>query len=141
MLNKAILMGRLVYSPELKYTQNGTAVLSFTVAVNRRRTAKDQEQKADFIDCVAWRSTAEFIGKYFVKGQMIVLAGQIQTRNWEDKQGNTRKRTEVLVDEVEFGETKKAREASGAGCESAQQWSQPQAGFEEIADDDGEVPF
>lgn len=140
-MNKAILMGRMTRDPELKYTQNNTAVLSFTIAVNRRRNANGQEPKVDFIDCVAWRSTAEFVSKYFAKGQMIVVTGEIQTRSWEDKHGSKRKTTEILVDEVEFGETKKAREASGAGTTSTQQWSQPHADFEEISNDDGEVPF
>ena len=102
MLNKAIIMGRLVRDPELKYTQNNTPVMSFTVAVDRSFKSDNGEKKADFIDCVAWRQTAEFVSKYFAKGRMIAVAGSIQTRQYVDQSNNKRTAVEVLVDEVNF---------------------------------------
>lgn len=103
MLNKAILMGRLTAAPELRHTTNNTPVCSFTLAVNRSY-GKDQ---TDFIDIVAWQKTAEFVAQYFTKGMQVAVAGRISTRNWEDKQGNKRKATEVVADEVHFAEGKK----------------------------------
>lgn len=102
MLNISILMGRLVNTPELKATQNGTSVTSFTIAVERSYAKSGEQRQADFIDCVAWRQTAEFITKYFQKGSMIALKGNIQTRNYEDNNGNKRKAVEVVVDDVSF---------------------------------------
>lgn len=103
MLNVVVLMGRLTADPEVKSTPNGVSVCSFSIAVNR---SYDRE-KTDFVDVVAWRNTAEFIGKYFQKGQMIVVKGALQTRTYEDKEGQKRKVTEVLAENVEFGESKK----------------------------------
>jgi single-strand DNA-binding protein len=100
-INKVILGGRLTADPELKETQSGVPVCSFTLAVNRR-VAKDQEQKADFINCTAWRKTAEFIHNYFRKGSSLCVAGSIQTRSWEDNNGNKRYATDVVVDEAMF---------------------------------------
>jgi single-strand DNA-binding protein len=100
-LNKVILGGRLTADCELKQTPQGTSVCQFSIAVNRR-TSKDQQQQADFINCVAWRNTAEFISKYFKKGSSICVSGSIQTRNWTDGNGNNRYATEVLVDEAFF---------------------------------------
>lgn len=97
--NKTILGGRLTATPELKTTPNGVTVCSFTVAVNRNGA---KEQTADFIDCVAWRTTAEFVSKYFTKGSSICVVGSIQTRSYTDKDGNKRKVTEINVDEVRF---------------------------------------
>lgn len=102
MLNTAILMGRLTADPELKKTPAGVSITTFVVAVNRSYVPKGQERQADFIDVVAWRSTAEFITKYFRKGQMIAVQGSIQTRNWQDKQGNKRKAVEIVADKMEF---------------------------------------
>lgn len=99
MLNAVVIMGRLTADPELKTTQSGVAVTSFTLAVDRY--AKE-ERKTDWVDVVAWRQTAEFICKYFTKGQMIAVTGSIQTRNWEDKQGNKRKAVEIVAREVSF---------------------------------------
>lgn len=102
MLNTAILMGRLTADPELKKTPAGVSITTFVVAVNRSYVPKGQERQADFIDVVAWRSTAEFITKYFRKGQMIAVQGSIQTRSYEDKQGNKRKAVEIVVDKADF---------------------------------------
>ena len=99
MTNVVAIMGRLTADPELKHTQSGVAVTSFTLAVDRY--AKE-ERKTDWVDVVAWRQTAEFICKYFTKGQMIAVTGSIQTRNWEDKQGNKRKAVEIVAREVSF---------------------------------------
>ena len=94
MLNKAILMGRLVAEPELRHTPNNIAVASFTLAVDR---TYGQDKQTDFLDIVAWRSTAEFVSKWFHKGMLVAVSGRIQTRNWEDKQGNKRKSVEVVI--------------------------------------------
>lgn len=104
-LNKAILGGRMTADVELKQTQSGVAVCSFSIAVNRR-VAKDAEQQVDFINCVAWRQTAEFIAKYFRKGSSICIVGQIQTRSWQDQQGQKRYATEVIADEAYFVDSK-----------------------------------
>lgn len=130
MLNKAILMGRLVRDPELRRTQNDTAVASFTLAIDRPQD-KNGNRQTDFIDCVAWTHTAEFLCKWFTKGMLAVVVGQIQSRNWEDKHGNKRTSIEVKVDELQFGETKKSRE--GSANVNADD-------FDEL-DDDSEVPF
>lgn len=100
-MNKAILMGRLARDPELRQTPNGVAVARFAIAV-QRRFAKEGQQQADFIECVAWRSTAEFISKYFHKGSMIAVTGTIQTRSWDGADGKKRYATEVIVDETYF---------------------------------------
>lgn len=157
MLNKAILMGRLTRAPELRYTQSNLPVVSFTIAVERNRAAQGQEKQTDFVDIVAWRKTAEFVSQWFTKGQMIVVVGSIQSRRWQDKNGNNRTSIEVLAEEVQFGETKKARESGGSyqgtnGGYNQNSYAQPQNtgyayqqpdanGFTEISDDDGEVPF
>lgn len=101
-LNKTILMGRLTADPELKHTQSGTAVTSFTVAVERNYSRQGEEKQTDFIDCEAWRNTAEFICKYFRKGQMMALSGSIQTGSYTDRDGNKRKTVRVRADEVSF---------------------------------------
>lgn len=102
MLNRAILMGRITKSPQLKNTQSGVPVIQISVAVDRDYTPKGQEKQTDFIDVVAWRNTAEFISKYFEKGQLIALAGSIQTRSYTDNRGNKRSVTEVIADQVYF---------------------------------------
>ena len=107
MLNKAILMGRLTADPELKHTPENTPVTSFTLAVNR---TFGQDQQADFIDIVAWRNTAELVCKWFCKGMQMAVSGRIQTRAWEDKQGNKRKSVEVVANEVYFADRKKELE-------------------------------
>ena len=107
MLNHITLMGRLVRDPEIRTTENGITVVSFTVAVDRDLGGSDGNKETDFIDCVAWRKTGEFVGKYFLKGSMIVVSGRLQIRNWTDKDGNKRKSAEVVADSCYFGSTKK----------------------------------
>lgn len=107
MLNRAILMGRLTADPELRQTPNGISVVTFSVAIDRPYS-KDRERQTDFIDVVAWRNTAEFVSKYFSKGRMIIVEGSIQTRSYEDKNGNKRRAVEVVADNVQFGESKSA---------------------------------
>ena len=102
MVNCAVIMGRLVADPELRTTGSGVSVTSFTVAVDRRFANKDEEKQADFIDIVAWRQTADFVCKYFKKGSMIAVQGAIQTRTYEDKDGNKRKAVEIVADNVSF---------------------------------------
>ena len=127
-LNKVILGGRLTADCELKQTPQGVSVCSFSIAVNRR-TSKEQEQQADFINCVAWRNTAEFISKYFKKGSSICIAGSIQTRSWTDNNGNNRYATEVKVDEAYFVDGK-----------NDNQVQQATPNFEEI-DPFDDIPF
>lgn len=145
MINTVALTGRLTADPELKHTSNGIAVVSFCVAVNRRF----KDQQADFINCVAWRQTAEFICKYFVKGQMIGLEGSIQTRNYTDQDGNKRNATEVLVENASFCESKKNESNSrpspsaavpAAAAPSPGYSSGSSEDFEEITSDD-DLPF
>ena len=115
-LNKVVLAGRITADPELKQTASGISVLTFTLAVNRSYVSKNSEQgerQADFISVVAWRQTAEFISKYFKKGSAICVPGSIQTRNWQDQQGNRRYATEVVADEAMFVES---RNESGSGA-------------------------
>ena len=102
MLNTAILMGRLTADPELKTTQNGVSVTSFCVAVDRRFQRQGEEKQTDFINVVAWRQTADFVSRYFHKGSMIAVQGSIQTRNYEDKNGNKRTAVEIVADNVSF---------------------------------------
>ena len=108
MLNTVTIMGRLVRDPELRRTGSGVAVTSFTLAVDRDYNPKDGgEKETDFIDCIAWRGTGEFVSKYFAKGSMIVVSGRLQVRNWTDKDGSKRRSTEVVAENVYFGEAKK----------------------------------
>ena len=111
MLNHITIMGRLTRDPELRRTGSGIAVASFTVAVDRDFGGRDGgERETDFIDCVAWRQTGEFVSKYFTKGSMIVVSGRLQIRNWNDKDGNKRRSAEVVADNVYFGESKRSNE-------------------------------
>lgn len=141
-LNKVILIGRLTANPELKTTQSGVAVTSFCIAVDRPAT-KDGEKKTDFINIVAWRKTAEFICKYFLKGSAIIICGSIQTRSWKDEQGKTRYATEVVASEASFAESKKNSENTSITAEEAA--SEGNYGaytadeFEAIVDED--LPF
>ena len=123
-MNIVALTGRITHTPELKQTPSGTAVLSFSIAVDRRFSGK--EKQTDFIDCVAWRTTAEFIARYFSKGDMIAVEGEIQTRNYEDKHGNKRKAVEVVVSNVSFCGGGRTTDATSE--------------FEEIGGDD-DLPF
>ena len=143
-INKSIMGGRLTADPELKQTNSGISVCSFTVAVNRRFKGQNGEQEADFINCQAWRQTAEFICNYFKKGSSICIAGAIQTRSWTDKDGGKRYATEVVADEAYFVDGKN----DGAGAEGASPTNytptaynpQQSAKFEEIPTDES-LPF
>ena len=112
MLNHIIVMGRLTRDVELRRTDSGKPVASFTVACDRDHAPEGRERETDFIDCVAWQGTAEFVDKYFNKGSMIIAEGRLQLRNWTDKDGNKRRSAEVLVSHVYFGEAKKSLEGS-----------------------------
>ena len=108
MLNHITIMGRLTRDPELRRTGSGIAVASFTLAVDRDFSPKDGgERETDFIDCVAWRQTGEFVSKYFTKGRMAVVSGRLQIRNWNDKDGNKRRSAEVVADNVYFGDSRR----------------------------------
>ena len=137
-LNKVILGGRVTADPEFKATPQGISVCSFSVAVNRR--SKDGQAPADFINCQAWRATAEFINRYFKKGSSICLVGSIQTRTWNDQQGNKRYATEVIVDEAYFVDSKSDNAAPAFGMDAASFQTQQAPKFEEIAGDD-DLPF
>ena len=110
MINKAILMGRLTRDPELRHTGSGTPVCSFSIAVSE---GYGENQKTDFINCVAWNKTAEFVDKYFAKGRMIIVYGRISTRTWEGQDGKKNYATEVIANQVSFGDLKKDNETSG----------------------------
>lgn len=126
MLNHIVIMGRLTRDPELRRTGSGLAVASFSVAVERDYPDQQTGQReVDFIDCVAWRQTGEFVSKWFTKGSMIVVSGRLQMRNWTDKDGNKRKTAEINADNVYFGESKKDREANTVGIPSANAYSNP----------------
>ena len=108
MLNNIVVMGRLTRDPELRRTSSGVAVASFTLACERDFAAKGETRETDFIDIVAWRYTADFVEEYFSKGQMAVVSGRLQIRNWEDKEGNKRRSAEILADNVYFGDSKRS---------------------------------
>ena len=133
MLNKIFVMGRLTKNPELRRTGSGTPVASFTLAVDRDFKSQGGEKETDFIDIVAWRSTAEFVSKFFSKGRMAVVEGRLQIRDWTDKDGNKRKNAEIVADNVYFGDSKRDDQQ---GKPVAQQ---PE--FAEIDDDDETLPF
>ena len=139
MLNSIALMGRLTRDPELRHTQSGVAVASFSLAVDRDFKSQDGERETDFIDIVAWRSTAEFVSKYFVKGQMAVVNGRLQMRDWTDKDGNKRRSAEVVADNVYFGESK--RESGGQASTTQTSQNSYQQTFQDNDEDDGELPF
>lgn len=143
MLNKVILMGRFARDPECKYIGD-RKVANFTLAVDRGRKNANGEREADFIDCAAWGSSAEFVQKWFAKGMMAIVVGRIQTRHWEDRNGNKRVSVGVQVDEITFGETKKAR-AGARGDDLVPELPpvDPDAlGADDFAPlDDSDVPF
>lgn len=147
MLNRIILMGRLTRDPELRHTQSGVAVASFTLAVDRDFKTQNGERETDFVDITAWRGTADFVDKYFSKGRMAVVDGRLQIEDWTDKDGNKRKSAKVVADSVYFGDSK--RDSDGAQTAS---YGAPKAagapvdvnadsGFDEIGEEDGELPF
>lgn len=157
MLNHITIMGRLTRDPELRYTGNQIPVCSFTLAVDRDY-AGDGERQTDFIDCVAWRSSAEFVSKYFSKGSMAVVAGRLEIRDWTDRDGNKRRSAEINSEHVYFGEAKRKDEApakqqgyrsQNTGYQSQSNYQstgyRSQSGgygsFADLEDDDGDTPF
>ncbi len=155
MLNHIVIMGRLTRDPELRRTGTGVAVASFTVAVDRDFGKNENgEKETDFIDCVAWRQTGEFVSKYFTKGRMAVVSGRLQIRSWTDKDGNKRRTAEVVADNVYFGDSKRDGEATGSyGAYAAPAPAAPSFGgysapaaapasdFAMLSDDDAQLPF
>ena len=157
MLNHITIMGRLTRDPELRRTGSGVAVASFTVAVDRDFGGRDGgEKETDFIDCVAWRQTGEFVSKYFTKGRMIVVSGRLQIRSWTDKDGNKRRTAEVVADNCYFGDSNKREGDSSAfgGNSFANAYSapagfggysapagNPASDFAMLEDDDAQLPF
>ena len=153
MLNHIVIMGRLTRDPELRRTGSGIAVASFTVAVDRDFGGRDGgEKETDFIDCVAWRQTGEFVSKYFTKGRMAVVSGRLQIRSWTDKDGNKRRTAEVVADNVYFGDSKRDGDSGSAygsyaapaapafGGYSAPSGA-PASDFAMLEDDDAQLPF
>ena len=164
MLNHIVIMGRLTRDPELRRTGSGVAVASFTLAVDRDFAPKDGgERETDFIDCVAWRQTGEFVSKYFTKGRMAVVSGRLQIRGWTDKDGNKRRSAEIVADNVYFGDSRRDSESgnssysnnSYSGNNSSNNYSAPAPGyggysapasapasdFAMLEDDDAQLPF
>ena len=154
MLNHIVLMGRLTRDPELRRTGSGVAVASFTLAVDRDFAAQGAEKETDFVDIVAWRSTAEFVSKYFTKGRMAVVSGRLQIRNWQDKDGNKRRSAEVVANDVYFGDSKRDGAAPGgfdqsipsyASAPAPAAYAAPANGgasdFAMLEDNDPELPF
>lgn len=140
MLNKIMIMGRLVRDPELRTTLNGTHVAAFTLAVERDFKEQGSDKRAtDFIDCVAWRAGADFVSRYFAKGRMAVVEGRLQMRDWTDKDGNKRRSAEVVADNIYFGDSKAAPKSEGNANERDIPPA-PQQGFYEV-DDEGPLPF
>lgn len=141
MLNKIFIMGRLTRNPELRRTQTGTPVASFTLAVDRDFKDKQTgERPTDFIDVVAWRQTAEFIYQNFTKGRMAVVVGRLQLRDYTDRDGNKRRATEVVADQVYFGDSKKP-EASEGNADEGCLPPLPVGEYADVNEDDGELPF
>ena len=133
MLNKISIMGRLTRDPELRSTQSGTPVASFSLAVDRDFKEQDGSRATDFIDCVAWKGTADFVSGYFFKGSMAVVDGRLQLRDWKDKDGNKRRSAEVVANRVYFGEGKRNTEPQNP---------ENPGGFTMMDEDDGEeLPF
>ena len=135
MLNKIFIMGRLTRDPELRRTQSGIAVTSFSLAVDRDFKTQSGEKETDFVDIVAWRSTADFVNKFFTKGRMAVVEGRLQLRDWKDKDGNNRRSAEVVAEHVYFGDSKRPESDTAS--------APPASGdFREILEDEeGELPF
>ena len=151
MLNKIVLMGRLTRDPELRRTDSGIAVASFTLACDRDYSGKDgAEKQTDFVDIVAWRHTAEFVSKYFAKGRMAVVSGRLPIRLWTDKEGNKRRSAEIVADNVYFGDSKRDGNGQQSGQQQPSQASYQDApgydsayvsDFAQIEDDDSDLPF
>ena len=147
MLNKIVVMGRLTRDPELRRTQNGTAVTSFSVACDRDFRSQSGEKETDFIDVVAWRTTAEFVSKYFAMGRMAVVIGRLQLRDWTYRDGNKRRAAEIVADSVYFGDSKPAdaqaggKQTSAASYGGAAELPEDFDPFSEVDASDGELPF
>ena len=147
MLNHIVIMGRLTRDPELRRTGSGTAVASFTLAVDRDYKTDRGERETDFIDCVAWRQTGEFVSKYFTKGRVAVVSGRLQIRPWTDKEGNKRTSAEIVADNVYFGDSK--RDSDGGNSSYAGNISggytapasTPVSDFAMLEGDDAQLPF
>lgn len=139
MLNRIIIMGRLTAAPELKTTQSGLSVVSFTVACER--DFGSGEKQTDFIECTAWRGTAEFVSKYFRKGSMIVVSGRLQSRKWEDRDGNKRTSWEILADSVYFGESRRDEAQQGGSREAGRPVSATPPEFHELPGSGYDNPF
>lgn len=137
MLNKIIVMGRLVRDPELRHTQSGTAVAATRIAVDRGYTGQDGERQTDFFDVVAWRGTGEFLSKYFSKGRMIVVEGRLTSRPWTDRDGGKRVAIEIVAEQLYFGDSKRS---GGSNTLPPPEPGGNQA-FAEIGEEDGELPF
>lgn len=148
MLNHIVIMGRLTRDPEYRATPSGLSVANFSVAVDRDFPGASGEKETDFIDCVAWRKTAEFVTKYMLKGAMVVVSGRLQIRSWTDKDGNRRRTAEVVADNVYFGESKRSDSAPAAGGYPAPSGGTstptaavPASGFVPIEGPDESLPF
>ena len=143
MLNHITIMGRLTRDPEMRTTQSGVAVASFTLAVDRDFSGRDGgEKQTDFIDCTAWRHTAEFVSKYFSKGRMAVVSGRLQIDNYTDNDGNKRKAAKVIADNIYFGDSKKDGTTGGqSDGQNTEQIAPASAGFVPVDVDSGELPF
>ena len=169
MLNHIVIMGRLTRDPELRRTQSGTPVVSFSLAVDRDFASREGGgRQTDFIDVVAWRNTAEFVSKYFSKGRMAVVSGRLQIRDWQDREGNKRRSAEVVADNVYFGDSKRDGDSQSSGGNYSRAYDAPAGGsyggssgyadrgsyspqggyaapagsdFAELSDDDGDLPF
>lgn len=151
MLNHITLMGRMVKNPELRFTPQNTPVASFTIAVERDYQPGGSERQTDFIDCVAWRKTAEFVSKHFQKGSMAVVSGRLQIRDWTDREGGKRRSAEVVVDNIYFGESRRRESSEGNSYDSRSSYSSyeaprsaspaPSSPFSDLDDGDGELPF
>lgn len=136
MLNRITIMGRLTRDPELRRTNSGIAVTNFALAVDRDFGGQNGEKETDFIECVAWRHTGEFVSKYFSKGRMAVVSGQLQIRRWKDKDGNNRSTAEVVADSVYFADSKK-----DTAADTMQEPPMPQNDFAPLDYDDAQLPF
>ncbi len=146
MLNHITFMGRLTRDPELRRTGSGVAVASFSIAVDRDFGKNENgEKETDFIDCVAWRQTGEFVSKYFTKGRMAVVSGRLQIRSWTDKDGNKRRTAEVVADNVYFGDSRREGETGGSFAAPVGGYSAPASApvsdFAMLDDDDAQLPF
>lgn len=140
MLNHVCIAGRLVKDPDLRRTQSGKPVTSFTLAVDRDFKADGGEKETDFIDVVCWNKTAEFVDKYFMKGRMAIVSGRLQIRNWTDKDGNKRKQAEIVADNVYFGDSKSDNQSGYTGS-VPNNVATPAQDFAMLEDDDAQLPF